>query len=569
MQLALLGALMVLGTVTEVVSLGMVLPFLGALAAPSRVFEHPWAQPMVSGLGLTTPQEMLLPLTILFVLAAVLAGATRLAFIWVQTRLGNAIGADLGAEAYRRTLYQTYAVHSRRNSSEVVAVLTNKINTVVYFIIIPLLALIASIAIVLTMVTFMILVDPALTVAALLGFGIIYLGVAGTTKTRLVRYGEQVTAEQSNVTRVVQEGLGGIRDVLLDGLQETYTRLYRQSDGRLRRALANIAILGGIPRPVIESLGLVLIGGLAYMLLQRPDGMAAAVPMLGVLALAAQRLLPLVQQAYAGWTSMLGGQGSLRDVLTLLEQPMPLDGSLAPPEIEFRRCITLNEVCFRYEAEGPWIVGGVDLQIDRGSRVGFLGSTGSGKSTLLDLIMGLLSPVSGTVCIDNVIVNEANHRAWQTHVAHVPQSIFLADATIVENIAFGVPAGAVDRARVRLAAERAQIAATIDSWPDGFDTVIGERGVRLSGGQRQRLGIARALYKDASVLVLDEATSALDAETEQAVMDAIESLSEDLTILIVAHRVTTLRNCTKVIELVGGRVARIGSYDSVVTATAA
>ncbi|MBU4118736.1 MAG: ABC transporter ATP-binding protein/permease [Proteobacteria bacterium] len=557
---------MLLGTVTEVFSLGMVLPFLGALTAPNRIFEHPWAQPMVTGLGLTMPQQLLLPLTVLFGLAAVLAGATRFALLWGQTRLGNAIGVDLGSAAYRRTLYQSYAVHSTRNSSEVVAVLINKINTIVYFIIIPLLTLVTSIFIVLTIVVFMVLVDPELTAMTFLGFGCLYVMVAYTTKKRLARDSHRVTAEQNHVVQVVQEGLGGIRDVLIDGLQETYFRIYRQADSQLRRALANIAIIGGAPRPVIEAFGLVLIGWLAYALLSRPESRDSAIPILGVLALAAQRLLPLVQQGYAGLTSMLGGQASLRDVLVLLEQPLPAYSTQPPPvPMPFSQQITLADLHFRYSPKDPWVLRGIELQISRGSRVGFIGTTGSGKSTLLDIVMGLLAPSFGTLRIDGTAVDDTNHRAWQAHIAHVPQAIYLIDATIAENIAFGLRPEDIDWERVQEAAKRAQIADTIESWSKGYDTFVGERGIRLSGGQRQRIGIARALYKKADVLVFDEATSALDNETEHAVMEAIEALDPDLTILMVAHRLTTLKNSTQVVELIDGRIAMVGSYDALVS----
>jgi len=567
MQLAVICGLMLISTVAELASIGAVLPFLGALAAPDRIFEHPAARPMILSLGLTQPQQLLLPLTVIFALAAVFSGAARLALLWGQTRLGNAIGVDLGSAAFRRTLYQPYSVHAARNNSEVVASQVTKVNTIVYFIVIPLLALVTSAFIVIVVVSLMIWVEPLLTLATVFGLGGLYAVVVQATKKRVAKDSQLVTAGQSRVTQVVQEGLGGIRDVLIDGLQETYFHIYRGADSRVRRALASIAILGGAPRPVIEALGVVLIGGLAYILASRPGGMATAIPMLGALALAAQRLLPLVQQGYASWTSMLGGQASLRDVLELLEQPLPAYSTLPPPKpIPFRRQISLHDLHFRYTPESPWVLRGIDLRIPRGSRIGFIGATGSGKSTLLDIVMALLAPTSGALRIDDAVVDESNHRAWQAHLAHVPQAIFLADTTIAENIAFGVSPEAIDHARVREAAQRAQIAATVEFWRDGYDTFVGERGIRLSGGQRQRIGIARALYKEADVLIFDEATSALDADTEHAVMEAIEVSDPELTILIVAHRLATLYSCTQLVELVHGKVARIGSYQDLVAA---
>jgi ATP-binding cassette, subfamily B, bacterial PglK len=570
MQLGGLAALMLLGTMMELFSLGMVLPFLGVLTAPDHVFGHPMAQPVITYFGLTSPQQLLLPLTVLFALAAVLSGATRLALLWGQTRLGNAIGHDLGVAAYRRTLYQPYVIHALRNSSEIIAALMNKSHTIVYSIVIPVLTLATSAFMVFTIAAFMLMVDPKLTMMAFFGFGFLYLLVAYSTKQRLIRDSQRVNEGQSNVTRVVQEGLGGIRDVLIDGVQETYVRLYRQVDGQLRRALVSIHVIGGMPRPVIEAFGLALIGVLAYTLASTPDGMSNALPMLGALALAAQRLLPMVQSGYSSWAYILSGQDSLRDVLKLLEQPLPAYSTLPPPApIPFEREISLIDLKFQYTLQGPWVLRGIDLRIQRGSRVGFIGSSGSGKSTLLDIVMGLLTPTSGAIRIDDAVVDENNRRAWQAHIAHVPQTIYLIDATIAENIAFGVRREDIDLARVREAAMRAQIAGTIESWQDAYDTVVGERGVRLSGGQRQRIGIARALYKRVDVIVFDEATSALDSETERMVMASIEALGRDLTILIVAHRVTTLNNCDQIVELNDGAVQRIGDYEDIIGLPAA
>lgn len=568
MQLVGLATLTVFGTLAELASLGMVLPFLGVLTAPDRVFQNPWVQPLVSDLGLVTPNQLLLPLTILFTMAAVLSGATRLALLWAQTRLGNAIGNDLGSAAYRRTLFQPYPVHLSRNSSEVVAALMTKINTVVYFIVIPTLTIITSAFIVLAILVFMFFVDLDLTLMAISGFGCLYGIVVLITRHRLALNGQRVTLSQNRVAQVVQEGLGGIRDILIDGLQETYCQVYRQADKQLRRALSSIAIMGGAPRPMIEAFGIVLIGALAYMLAIRTESMSSAIPVLGALALAAQRLLPLVQQGYAGWSSMVGGKDSLRDVLSLLEQPLPASSNeLSAIPISFRKQINLCDLHFRYSPEGPWILNGIDLLIAKGSRVGFIGGTGSGKSTLLDIVMGLLSPTMGSIRIDGVEVDQSNQRAWQSRIAHVPQAIYLADATIAENIAFGVPSQDIDLARVKEAAQRAQISGVIESWSKGYDSIVGERGMRLSGGQRQRIAIARALYKSADVIIFDEATSALDNNTERAVMEAINALSSDLTVLIVAHRLTTLEKCDQIIELGGGVIQRIGAYPEVVSSS--
>jgi ATP-binding cassette subfamily B protein len=315
---------------------------------------------------------------------------------------------------------------------------------------------------------------------------------------------------------------------------------------------------------------MILIAFLAYTMSQREGGLTTAVPVLGALALGAQRLLPVLQQAYSALTIIRGAEASLRDTIVLFEQPLPEDaGGLLPRPLPFDTEIVLKNVSFSYTHTAKPVLQHIDLVLARGKRIGFMGVTGGGKSTLLDIIMGLLRPTEGSLLIDGQAITEQNYRSWQVHVAHVPQSIYLSDSSIEENIAFGLPKEDIDPSRLRLAAKQAQIDKVIESWPEKYQTKVGERGVRLSGGQRQRIGIARALYKRADVIIFDEATSALDSETEHSVMQAINSLSPDLTILIVAHRLTTLENCDFIVELDKGRILQIGSYKELVNRTRA
>jgi ATP-binding cassette subfamily B protein len=259
-----------------------------------------------------------------------------------------------------------------------------------------------------------------------------------------------------------------------------------------------------------------------------------------------------------------GGTSSLRDTLELLDQPLPDYINQKNLHLSFNQEIALQGLKFRYSPHTPYVLNNINLVIKKGSRVGFIGTTGSGKSTLLDIMMGLLQPTEGFLKIDHNVIDGVNHRGWQERIAHVPQAIFLADTSVEENIAFGIPSDQIDQSRVRRAAQQAQIADIIESWPSGYQTFVGERGIRLSGGQRQRIGIARALYKQADVIIFDEATSALDGETEDAVMQAIEGLGKDLTILIIAHRLTTLKSCTQIVELSLGEITRVGSYQNII-----
>jgi ABC-type multidrug transport system fused ATPase/permease subunit len=564
-QLSLLFLLMMTAAAAELVSIGAVLPFLGVLTSPDIVFGHPLARPLIQLLELTEPRQLLIPLTILFGMAAVASGGFRLLLSWAQTRLSYAMGADFSIEIYRRTLYQPYAVHMTRNTSEVIAGVTTKADGIVYQTLVPVLVITSSGVMMITVLLALLAVQPAITAAAIGSFGTIYAVVIVATRRRLANDSQLVSRQQTRVIKALQEALGGIRDVLIDGTQNVYCKIYRDADWRFRRSQSNIAIIANSPRFIVESLGMALIAALAYVLAARPGGLGSAIPVIGALALAAQRMLPLLQQSYASWSIIRGGQAGLSDALDFLDQALPdhADAPLPDP-LPFQSEITFDRVGFRYAENQPRVFNGLNLKIAKHSCVGFIGTTGSGKSTLLDITMGLLSPSEGELKVDGQAITAENYRAWQAHIAHVPQSIFLADVSVAENIAFGVPLDQIDFERVRRAAESAQIASTIESWIDQYDTVVGERGVRLSGGQRQRIGIARALYKDADVIVFDEATSALDGATEHAVMESINNLSNDLTILIVAHRLTTLRDCTQVVELADGVVKRVGTYREII-----
>jgi ATP-binding cassette subfamily B protein len=330
----------------------------------------------------------------------------------------------------------------------------------------------------------------------------------------------------------------------------------------LRRAQGNNIFIQQSPRPLIEAFGMTLIAALAFGLSRRAGGIAAALPVLVALALGAQRLLPALQQAYTSWASIIGSQAVLADTIDLLEQPLPPHVLEQPPEpLALKQSIQLAGLRFRYGPDDPWAIEDLDLVIPRGARVGIVGATGGGKSTATDLLMGLLTPTQGEVRVDGEALTGDRVRAWQRTLAHVPQSIYLADASLAENIAFGVAPGNIDMERVRRAAQKAQLAELVESRPRGYDEIVGERGVSLSGGQRQRIGIARALYKQASVLILDEATSALDNLTEQSVLDSIEALDRELTILIIAHRFSTVRRCDTIVQLERGRLVAQGSYE--------
>jgi ATP-binding cassette, subfamily B, bacterial PglK len=550
-QYFLILILMIITALSEVVTIGAIVPFIAILTAPEQIYQHHLMEPTILYLDLTSPKELILPLTFVFILSVILAGAIRLVLLYSTIRLSYATGADLSINMYQRTLYQDYSVHVTRNTSEVISGIIRKTDIVIGSVITPTLTLCSSIFIMTGIIITLFFINTLVAVTALVGFGMLYGAVVIFTRKQLKENSKCIADKSTQMVKSLQEGLGGIRDVLIDGNQQFYCKIYRSADLPFRRASGDNAFIGSCPKYVAETIGMTLIAGLAYIMTRQENSLNfIAIPVLGAMALGAQRILPAIQQAYQAFSNLKSAKSSFEDVLLLLDQPLPdYAGKPFPIPLPFEKGIELKNLSFRYSKDVPWVLKNADLKLIKGTRIGFMGVTGSGKSTMLDIIMGLLSPTEGKLIIDDQPINDKNRRSWQAHISHVPQNIYLSDSTIENNIAFGIPKEQINHQLVKKAAQQAQIAELIEDWKDGYQTFVGERGIRLSGGQRQRIGIARALYKKANVLIFDEATNALDNETEQAVMEAIEGLGSEITILIIAHRLTTLKSCDQIVKL--------------------
>jgi len=561
-QLGILLVLAILSSFAEVLSLGAVVPFIGVLTQPEVVYNEPRFANIMRWLEITSPEELVLPLALGFAFATLVAGSLRLVLLWINIKLGNLIGADLGIKIFKRTLLQPYELHIDRNSSSIISTITQKVSAATS-VLLSLVNVVTSGILFTAIFITLVAIDPFVALVACLSFGSSYFLIAWITRNRLVVNSEHIAREQTMVVKSLQEGLGSIRDIILDGTHEVFSQAYQRAIHQLRISHSENTFINQAPRYVMEALGIVLIVVLSLSLYSRPGGIAGALPILGLLALGAQRLLPLMQQLYGNWSVLSGSKAAIMDVIDFLEIKVSavVEDEDSQP-ISMERDISFEKVSFRYKPELQWVLKNIGFSIRKGQRVGIIGRTGSGKSTLLDLFLGLLSPTQGEIRIDGVIINEDNRRKWQGSIAHVPQSIYLTDGTITENIAFGVPADRVDNDRVVEAARQASLLEFIDEMPENFQTRIGERGVRLSGGQRQRIGIARALYKKATVLYFDEATSSLDDETERNVMQSIEMLSEELTIIIVAHRISTLSGCDAVYRVDNGGLTLLGDFES-------
>jgi len=554
-QLLLVLALMIAGAVAELATIGAVLPFLTFLARPGSLGDSALFQ----FVGAASARDRLLTATALFAVVAMAAGIIRLRLTWSTQRFAFGVGHDLAVEIQRRVLHQPYMFHVSSNTSSLVAAL-EKVPVLVMSLLLQVMQAGTAAFIAMFVVGALVAIDPTTAVLAAVGFGVIYSLVSAFARGRLAENNAVVGHSYDERVKIVQESLGGIRDVLIEGSQQVYLEEFRKTDDRFSAARASTMFIMTAPRFAIEAAGMIVIAVIAVMLSMREGGIVAAIPILGALALGAQRLLPLMQQIYGGWSAASAHGSILTQVLDLLRLPMDerISGPAGLKPLPLTRSIVLQDVTFAYPARRSPAVQNVSLEIPRGSTVALVGRTGSGKSTLADLIMGLIQPKSGSILIDGLPLTDSLSRRWQLGIAHVPQSIFLADDSIARNIAFTVAANAVDRERVIEAAVRAQLHEFVMELEDGYDTPVGERGVRLSGGQRQRLAIARAIYKHSPVLILDEATASLDDATEAAVLSALQSLAnEGRTIVMIAHRLSTIQQADYVIRLENGRVVDV------------
>lgn len=555
--------LMILSSIVEVVSIGAVLPFLGVITNPEEVFNNQITVDIIQSYNLTSitsPEHLIFLVTIVFISAAIFAGIIRVGLLYVMTRMSFYTGSDLSVDMYERTLFQEYSTHQLRNSSEVINGIIRKTDTVISGILTPIMLLISSFLLLIGIFSALLFISPIVAMSLVIGLAIIYLSVIGYTRSTIASNSSIIAKNTDLMIKSLQEGLGGIRDVIIDNSQEFYCELYRKADLPYRHAAGTNVIIGMSPRYILEAVGMSLIAIVAYFMAQQED-MTNVIPILGAFALGAQKMLPALQQSYGSYTSIKGSIVSFDDVMKLMQHPYQKQQYKQKLILPFKDEILLENISYQYSKETPWILNDICLSIKKGDKIGFIGETGSGKSTLLDIIMGLLNPSKGSLIIDSHKIKEKNKQGWQLNISHVPQSVFLSDATIAENVAFGVPIENIDYALVNESLRKAQIFDVITSWKYGYQTVVGEGGIRLSGGQKQRIGIARALYKQSSVLILDEATSALDNLTEEKVMQAIDSLDENLTILIIAHRYTTLKDCDKVVRVEKNGSITVGQYN--------
>tara|TARA_Y100000389_G_scaffold26629_1_gene22887 strand:+ start:24588 stop:26348 length:1761 start_codon:yes stop_codon:yes gene_type:complete len=558
-QFVLLIILSFFSAMAEIITIGLVIPFLAVLTNPNVILEFEFIVRLFDFFNFQLESISVFNMSLFFASAAFISGTIRVLMIYSTVKYSFSTGSDLAHDMYKKILNQEYSIHLNRNSSQLVDIIFQKINLVIQNVLVTSITLISNTIIVFIIFMFLLLVKPKIVIGTLLILGIAYALLIRLTRNRVFINSKSIAKNSNNVIKNIQEGVTGIKEILLSNTQSFFSNKFKRVESSLRNAQADNSFIAFSPRYIMETIGIVVIVILAYFI-NDMGNLGSEITLLGMLALTAQRLLPLVNQAYYSYTSIRGEQVSLEDVLNLLSQS-EMKKSLNESKINFDKNINISDIYFSYNSS-KLILDSINLEIPKGSKVGLVGETASGKSTLADVLAFLLMPNKGKILVDGNPLDESNYKSWQRKISYVSQSIFLNDNTIKENIAFGEKPNQIDMDKVVKASSMSQLQKSIDSLPDGYNTIIGEKGLKLSGGQRQRLAIARALYRNSSLLILDEATSALDTSTETAVMESIMSLDKSITMFIIAHRITTLRECDIIIELRNGKITFKGTYEN-------
>lgn len=557
-QFLFLVFIMIFSAFAEVLSIGLVIPFIGFLTKSGEIINNPFINKFAIKFGIYQESHLLLLTTLLFAITCLAASVIRLLTLYLNLRFSSVIGNDIGLKVYKNLLYQPYDFHLNINSSKFITNLLNDIGKIIGDVINPLLQSITSLFIALPLVLGLFYLNPKIAFSCFFIIMFIYCWVVFFTKNKIKKLSSIQDSTVTKLVKLLQEGIGGIRDILLNSVQSFYIKLYYESDFKLREAQAKGTFFASFPRYILEPIGITLIAFFGYYLVVVGRG-SEAVPLLGVIALGAQRLLPMSQKVYEGLTTSRAALVQLSNIVDILERDNNVSKKIIDDnQFNLKKSIVFKDVSFRYSEGSKDVLKNINLFINKGEKIGIVGTTGGGKSTFLDLLTGLLKPTHGRILIDGKDINDPKNQLillkWRSLISYVPQSIFLSDETINENIAFAVDSNLIIKKKVISSAKNAQIEQFIESLPNKYKTKVGERGIKLSGGQRQRIGIARALYKNSQVFVLDEATSALDSRTESLLIDSINNLSRKLTIIMVAHRLSTLENCDRIIQIEKGKV---------------
>ena len=562
---ALLASTTVSGLL-QAVGVASIMPFIAVVADPGLVESNAWLARAYGRLGFASTNKFLVFLG-LGAMAVLLVTNVLVALnAWLTFRVCHMGEHDLSRRLLRTYLRSPWQLLLQRNSAELLKMLVSEVDRVVIRTLMAGIGVFSDLVTTLFIVALLLWIDPFVTVATLAVLGVAYGLIYALVMPRVVRLGAEFPALNTQAYKNAHEALAAAREIRVAGSEEHFVERFSRPLLRLSRNSIRYSTLDIIPAQALE---LVAFGGLiaaaVYMIAESGDA-ARVVPTIAMFGFAAYRLIPALKDLFDGLEAIRYNMVALeplwRDFNLPDAAPAPRDAEMPPP----REGIRLEQVAYTYPGGRQPALAGVDLVLDAGRTHCLVGSTGAGKSTTLDILLGLLRPSAGRVLVDGRPLGDDDVRAWQRHIGYVPQAVFLLDDSIAANIALGVDAAEIDMARVEQAARTAQVHGFISrDLPDGYRTLVGERGASLSGGQRQRIGIARALYRDAPVLVLDEATNELDLVTELKLLDALRGLGPK-TVVFVSHRATVAGFCDQVAVFEGGKVVARGNYDSLTAA---
>ncbi|HBM50970.1 MAG TPA: multidrug ABC transporter ATP-binding protein [Marinobacter sp.] len=566
-RLQFLVVLMAFAELGSVLSIG---PFMALVGDMSQLQSDGIVGDIYRMSGLEDPRTFLFWTGIVVLVALTVAALISMFTIWRLSMYGARVGAELSSRLYSHYMHQPWLFHASGSSSQLTNQIAQECGRITNGIINPLMQMNARIVMAALMAVAIFIFNPAVAITGLVIFAVAYMAMYRIVRQRLIRNGGTITSAQRMRFKLMGEGFGGIKDALLLGRQQVFTDRFDQASICFADAQGKNQVMSQVPRFVMELVAFGSVIFLILYLLAAHDGnLGTILPLLSVYALAGFKLLPAFQQIYSSISGIRGNLTAFEGLRDDLRASATATLQLAPSEnsgehLTPRESIELKNVQFTYPGKAEPALRDLTINIGVNQVIGLVGASGSGKSTAIDILLGLIQPENGELLIDGEPITKQQLRAWQNSLGFVPQSIFLADSSIRENIAFGLPPELVDEEKVQRAATMAHLDELLAELPEGLNTRVGERGVQLSGGQRQRIGIARALYHDADVLILDEATSALDGITEKLIMDAIHDFSGKKTIIMIAHRLATVRKCNQIYVLESGRVVSSGSYDELI-----
>jgi ABC-type multidrug transport system fused ATPase/permease subunit len=566
-QAAWLLVLMLIGMVFETVGVGLAIPVATLLMQENGGAQNQAVEKLLRFFG-NPPQTTVICWGMLVLVLAFVAKNFYLAFLmWKQGKFTYRVQNHLSQQLFATYLAAPYSFHLRRNSAQLIANTTAEVfQFSTAFIAVT--VLLTEGLVIVGIAALLIYVQPVGAIVNMIGLGAASWAFFALTKSKSARWGALRQKHDALRVQHLQQGLGSAKEIKLLGREKVFFDLFRIHDFKSAEMSRKQATLQQLPRFWLEMLSVTALAIVVVTMILQGKSPAQIVPTIGLFAAAAFRLMPSVSRLLYSAQMLKYAQAGIQLLHAEFQMPSDLE-SPSTPMVErksFQSEIRVENLSFSYHGTAGHAVRGITLTIKKGELVGFTGTSGSGKSTLIDIILGLLTPTSGRVLVDGWDI-QSSLRGWQDQIGYVPQSIYLTDDSLRRNIAFGLPPEQIDDAAVERAIRAAQLDSLISSLPDGAETLVGERGIRLSGGQRQRIGIARALYHDPSVLVLDEATSALDLDTEKCVMEAVNSLHGQKTILIIAHRLSTVKNCDRIFRLEHGQLTAEGTPDVMLTAS--